>query len=69
MSFAEAVRAARAGESQQAFATRVGATVATLRAWEMGRAVPSHYRHVVALVEAGVDEDRIRQAAAKAVAG
>jgi DNA-binding transcriptional regulator YiaG len=69
MEFAQAVRAARAGESQQAFATRVGATVATLRAWEMGRAVPAHYRHVVALIEVGVDEDTIRQAAAEAVAG
>lgn len=69
MDFAKAVKRVRAGESQQAFATRIGASVATLREWEMGRAVPVHYRHVVALEEVGVPADTIRQAAAKAVAG
>lgn len=65
MDLKDAIREARGGESQQAFATRIGAGIATLQRWESGVRSPKHYRHVVALAEAGVPMELLRREAAK----
>jgi transcriptional regulator with XRE-family HTH domain len=46
---------AELGETQQAFAHRLGVGMATVQRWEYGSARPSGYRHVSALVAAGAD--------------
>lgn len=63
-----AIREARGTESQQAFATRIGAQMDTLRAWEQGTKPPRYYRHVLSLIAAGVDESLLQAATAMEVA-
>lgn len=42
------------GDSQFAFAVRVGASLSTVQRWEAGDVAPTHYVHVVALERLGV---------------
>ncbi len=59
-----AIRNARGELSQQAFATRIGTNILTLREWEKGRKVPFIFLHIEALAEAGVPMRMLRAAAA-----
>ena len=60
-----AIRNARGDMSQQAFATRIGTNILTLREWEKGRKVPFSLLHVEALAALGVSMDAMREAAAQ----
>jgi hypothetical protein len=68
MRLSEAIRAVRGTTSQQVFATRIGAGIATLQRWEAGVGSPKHYRHVEALVAEGVPLELLVPDAAEAVA-
>jgi DNA-binding transcriptional regulator YiaG len=52
------VRAMR-GETQQAFAHTLGIGIATVQRWEHGRARPTGYRHISALLDAGASLDAL----------
>lgn len=69
MELRDAIRAARGSESQQIFATRIGAGIASLQRWESGERRPVHYRHIAALMEAGVPREVLVPATAEEVAG
>ena len=64
----EEIRRARGGESQQAFATRIGAGIATLQRWERGATVPVHHLHVEALKREGVPAEAFEATDGAAVA-
>lgn len=59
---AKAIRKARDTSSQQVFATELGTSMVTLRAWEKGVQVPGLHRHVEALVSAGVPRELLTAA-------
>lgn len=51
------IRRLRGDTPQHVFATQLGVGMITVHRWETGKRVPTEYRHIEALVAAGLPRD------------